>query len=87
MTGPPVHNDAEQAARARKVSALVAVLDSVHADTAYVRGMADLDWALAAKVADVRAPSETSRRAVLRVFERRDRDAAVTADPFDGLPS
>lgn len=87
MNRPPVHNEAEQAARARKVSTLVATLDAVHADTAYVRGMADLDWALAARVAEVRAPSETTRLAVLRVFERRDRDAAVKADPFDGLPS
>lgn len=86
MTGSH-YNAEEQAARAVKVSRLVATLDAVHADTAYVRGMADLDWALAARVADVRAPSETTRLAVVRVFERRDRDAAVQADPWEGLPS
>lgn len=81
------YNAEEQAARAVKVSRLVATLDNVKADMSYVRRMSELDWALLARVADVRAPSETSRLAVLRVFERRDRDAAVDADPFEGLPS
>lgn len=81
------YNAEEQQARARKVARLVATLDHVKADAEYVRGMSSLDWALAAKVAEVRAPSETTRLAVLRVFERRVRDAAVEADPFEGLPS
>lgn len=75
--------DYETEARVKKAAKLAATLHKAHATAATAECLSDEAWELAALVAGVRPPSETTKRHVIRILDALDEAKARSIDLTD----